>query len=274
MTTMRRILALSGAILFACDIQDIEHGIVDDAEQTFPTRMAEEYCATLFACENLDACGDAVPYASEEECVQGERTALEQMRTAARDAGMTFDATCVDRWIAQFDELGCEGERRAKHLFGEFYDAVGCQPYYGTVPEGEDPCVEIVGTELSNCGQNLYCYDERECYPIGEPAECECAEGTRCDYVEGYPGCLPLVGIGDVCGLPDGTRTAVCPQDAYCPLVIEDGMVVESACIAAAPLGAACVGDHECASGTCEQDVCVAPIPWVCAEPFAPRHFR
>ena len=109
------VVILHAALSFGCDPEDIEHDgdSGDDAEQTFPSRFAEAYCAALFACDPVTTCTDSeTPYASEAECIDGERTALEQASAVARDAGMTYDDACVDSWIAQYEEVGCDGSTR------------------------------------------------------------------------------------------------------------------------------------------------------------------
>jgi len=279
MTTMRRILALSAVWLFACDPEAIEHetgetGETDDAEQTFPTRMAEAYCAALFACEPVTTCTDwSIPYASEADCVTGERAALEEVSVAARGEGMTFDGECVERWIAQYTEIGCDGDIQVKVRYGESYGPVGCQPYYGTVPEGEDPCVDIVGADLSNCGADLECF-ESTCVAL-DTSGCECPEGSRCDLGGSDHSCKPVLAIGDVCMLPDFTRPGVCPLDANCGVETDDeGTLVSAVCAPLLPIDAICTSNNECASLVCEDAGCVPASPWLCSQYVAPRRFR
>lgn len=274
MTTTRRILVvLLPALFFACDLEEIDHDPPSEAEQTFPTRMAEAYCTTLFSCDAASTCTEwTIPYATESDCIDVEREALEQAGAKAREAGLTYDDDCVERWIAQYAEVGCDGHARLQKRFGEGFMAVGCQPYYGSIPEGEDPCFDVVGTELSDCGANLQCLDET-CRAI--ESECDCPEGSLCGFNVGTHNCLPVVGIGDVCLLPDYTPAGACPGNAYCAVESDDdGMLVSALCVAGAPLGAACSNDPDCDSTECDEGICTPASPWLCAEHVAPRHFR
>jgi hypothetical protein len=93
----------------ACAIEDIEHAGEDD---DFPVRMATAYCASLFACDPVNTCTlyeAPPPYATEDECVDAERAILEEVRSSARSAGLTYDADCVDATIARYAIIGCVG---------------------------------------------------------------------------------------------------------------------------------------------------------------------
>jgi hypothetical protein len=271
-------LLLPAAWLLACDLDKIEHD--DDgggpeaeaeAEQTFPTRVAEAYCAALFACDPVSTCTETeIPYASEAECVQGERTALEQVSATAKDAGMTFDAECVERWLEDYAAIGCDGWARLHRRLGENYTVDACQPYYGTVPEDEDPCFDVVGIELSTCGRDLECIDET-CRAI-EPSGCQCPEGTTCENGgPPEPECVPILAVGDICFSADGTQPGMCALDSYCDF---QGMLVDSFCVPTPLPGGACEGPWQCESNACEEQVCTAPSPFLCSELVAPRRIR
>lgn len=274
---MQRIMvALVPAALFlACDLEEIEHDPLSEAEETFAVRLAEAYCSALFACDPVSTCGESpIPYASEAECLDREQAALDQVGATARNAGMTFDGECVDRSIAQYAEVGCDGFVRLGKRFATTYDVVRCQPYFGPVPEGEDPCFDVVDTELSTCGANLQCVDET-CVVDGYDDSCDCAEGSMCAYYEPFnDGCLPILAVGDVCSSPNG-NIGVCPLDSYCDFELdEQNMPVSGVCVAATPLGGACSSGRECASYACGAGVCVSGDAWLCDDDVAPRRFR
>lgn len=278
MTTMRRIV-MTLALVTGCDPEKIPHQGDDgsgDAEATFPTRYAEAYCTALFACDPTNTCDPSPdqPYATEAECVEGERTLLEEVAMVANNAEMTFDPDCVDRLIAQFDEVGCDSFTRLQVRFGESYHAIECQPYFGDVPVDEDPCFEIPGSELSTCAANAHCSDE-QCIAV-EPNGCGCPDGQTCKYGGIDDSCQPVLDVGEQCISPDLMMLGVCAVDSYCSWnVDDDGMLIgPQACVAAAPLGASCLSPFDCASHACEDEVCVVASPWLCNDRIAPRRWR
>src|SRR5688572_28521055 len=98
-TRPRAAMVLELAVFSGCDREDIEHD-APAADEDFPQRMAEAYCAALFACDPVATClEEPAPYASEAECLDTERRLLEEARTAAREAALTFDAECVEQTI-------------------------------------------------------------------------------------------------------------------------------------------------------------------------------
>jgi hypothetical protein len=278
------ITILTAALWLGCDPDVIDHddGGNDggsDPEATFPTRLAEAYCETLFACDPASQCEyndePGSLYASQDECVQSERATLEEVSETARNANMTFDAECVDQTIARYQEVGCDGRDRVKLRFNEPYDARGCQPYFGTVPVDENPCFPVVSTSLSNCAANLACYDETCVAQDHLCTDAPCPEGTACDDNAGGGTCMPILAVGDVCVGSDLERTGICPFESYCHTEYDEFGLVSAVCTASVPLGGACIGALQCASLACgDGDVCVPDVPWVCYDDAAPRRWR
>jgi hypothetical protein len=279
MTTRSRMTSiLVLALCCGCDTDKIGH---DDSstgeagdEETFPTRMAEAYCAQLFACDPTHTCFETgAPYASEADCVTAERTALEEASTAAREAGLVFDATCVEDTIARYAAIGCDGDQRLQIRGIELFSV--CPPYYGTIPLDEGPCLEVVGSGLSECAQGLVCYDEPgSCVP-GALEPCVCDPGSACFEWDGEspPACLPLVGAGAECF--DGAMyIAACGVEGACEIQFDEAShMTSSACQARAPLGATCVSANDCSSYYCDE-TCKPAAPFLCQERAAPRNWR
>jgi hypothetical protein len=278
--TMRRTVMVLWMAAGGCDPEEIEHETGggtddggDDPEATFPTRYAEAYCTALFACDPVNTCWQDVPYSSEAECVDGERTALVEASAAAKEGGLVYDDACVDEWIAHYAEIGCDGENQILHRFGERPDFEHCQPYYGTIPEGEDPCFDIVGTELSECAAGSYCSDET-CERVATFG-CDCAEGSTCAFTDDDAVCEPILALGETCMMDGLVRTGVCTVDTYCDYDFDqDGMLIGPAvCAESIADGSACEFDFECASSLCD-GVCVPAPPFLCYPATAPRRWR
>jgi hypothetical protein len=277
MTTTSRTIALVLALFAGCTIDDIEHG---DADDDFPQRMAQAYCAGLFACDPSTLCASDVPelaqpYSSEAECVEREQELLEEVRASAHTAGLTYDPDCVDRTIAWYEEADCSTAERLRVLGAGPLEV--CPPYYGTIPEGENPCFEVVGSALSDCGSGLQC-EEEVC--IGNDGTCECEAGFACNYEIHYSDiCLPILPLGAECDAAEDSianPTGVCEADAYCEPKgwDEDAMLYLGVCAPRKPLGTECAGyDHECSSFAC-LGTCVPGMPAICDSWMAPRRWR
>lgn len=279
-TRSKLLVVLATAWLCGCDADEIMHeestggsggqALPDD---DFPTRMAEGYCAVLFGCDPNASCQEATrPYTTEADCVAFETAELEEVRAAGRGAGLTYDAECVDSTIARYSEIGCDSfgtlERRNIDPLGT------CPPYYGTIPEGENPCFEVVGSALSDCGQGLVCSDEI-CGPGFEPP-CPCAEGMACNNAASTDEdrCVPVVGEGEPCSGELGEKIADCGPMAYCNADwTEDGMLTTNECVSTLANGEACDGDYQCGSSFCD-GTCQPLNPWLCHELAAPSSWR
>jgi hypothetical protein len=289
-TTSRHAQLLGFAMLIAgCDRDNIEHDsdsradTGDDesasqpetgeeppnADDDFPTRMAEGYCAALFACDPLTLCTDtAIPYADQDACVGGEQAALEAVREAAHAEGLAFDAECVDNTIAGYAELACHGANALLHRGVSYYSM--CAPYYGDVPLGENPCFDVVNSDLTTCGRNLECRDE-SCHAVEQSCTCEAGTGCFVDATNQVT-CEPLVAIGAACRDEQSHDIGPCPLEAACINDVEEGHL-GGTCQLLLDDGVACEGFGVCASGACDE-VCVPASPWLCDESAAPRRWR
>jgi hypothetical protein len=261
---------LALALLVGCVEDDIPHDSEQAAEDEALDRMAETYCAVLFGCDPISNCWkEGAPYPSEAECVAGERQALAEVQMAAREHGLTFDPECVEATITGYAEIGCDGLTRMQMRGDWTFDA--CPPYYGTIPLGENPCFEIVGSNLTDCGKGLLCTESGgECY-AGTTDTCRCDEGFACDYYGNgdHDVCMPVLSRGEPCNDFDSPG-GVCGVDAYCDVEYVDGSPVSSACRDREPIGSPCEGD-ECSSYHCD-GTCTPDSPWLCE--FGPSRWR
>lgn len=272
-TNTRRALLLAMAILAGCDRDDIEHDDQSEVEQTFAQRVAEAYCAALFACDPAATCvvGDPI-YPSEAACLDAERTALEEAQAAAQGAGLTFDAACVEATIARYAAQGCHTQG-----YLEVWDPAAldtCPAYHGTIPEGEDPCTDVVGSNFGDCGRGLLCDFDDVCYSPNDET-CRCDEGTACNKGGSDPyTCIPVLATGDACLDMNGHASGVCEPDARCEAEFDEADVfVGATCAANVPLGGQCEVASEC-GGPCENNVCVPPSPNLCEEWVRPSRWR
>lgn len=277
-------------MLAGCDAkEDIQHGETETAdggtetaegaegddhdEDTFPARVADAYCAALFACDPANTCWspDPVPYASEAECVETERGLVQEAQTAARGESLIYDAECVESIIEDFTELGCDGSIGVRLRRTEAFQ---CTPYHGSVPRHENPCFEVVGSNFSDCGRNLFCDGEdMTCDPFSPP-ECTCEDGFDC--VIGTPeaySCHPIAQIGETCG-ELGVTVAACTLDAFCAQQFVDGELVGATCVPRGELGEPCMTPTECLSFNCGDEVCIPESPLLCGDGYAPRQWR
>lgn len=275
-TTSRSALVLMIAAVSGCEPDDIQHAESDSggealADEDFPQRLAEAYCTQLFACDPVTTCTETgTPYASEADCIAGEQQALTEARTAARDAGLSFDAQCVEDTIARYAAIGCDNifrlAQRDRELFGV------CAPYFGTIAEGEGPCEESVASGLSKCGQGLVCYEDGGTCVTGAVV-CDCDDGFACE--EGALGaeCVPILTLGEPCfaGMND---LGSCGLEGVC-WIEEDETTHEviSECRARAPLGTDCTDGTACSSYECD-GTCKPGSPWLCEYEAAPRRWR
>ncbi|MBC8071823.1 MAG: hypothetical protein IAG13_26085 [Deltaproteobacteria bacterium] len=267
-TTSRWAWLLGAALLFCCGIEDIEHGGADDED--FPTRVAEGYCAALFACDPSFACTIyPTPYASEQDCVASEVEALSEVRDAAHTAGLTYDPACVEATLALYTEHGCSSQEQ---LSRRFIDVRTCPPYYGTVPVDENPCFEVVGSALSTCDANLHCSDDT-CRPPPSP-ECSCDAGSGCvrTQLDEYL-CMPLLEPGAACQDDAGAPIGACPPDAVCTGMLDGDMYLGPNCYQLLPDGESCTDAFECASGGCD-GTCRPSDVWLCRPDIAPSRWR
>lgn len=259
-------LVLLAAASLACIAEKIEH--VDPrltpAEQSFSNDLAIAYCEALFQCEALDECDAISEYEDAAACIEGESARLEDLQSAAVDAGLTYDADCVQQTIATYESSDCASllglglpEARENWL---------CPPYHGSGVENQ-PCEESFPTRLSECGAGMICLDG-QCNAID--TACACDEGFGCAPNSGGQ-CLQVVADGEVCFTD--VAVGACAAGSHCttpdPLPPE-GELVEWRCQARAALGETCTHDAACLSGACEENVCVLATPGLCEPELAP----
>lgn len=275
-------LVLALSLLCGCGAETIEHdggeesGDVADDED-FPDRLAEAYCSARFLCDPLHACAgysEVTQYADEEACIASERALLVEVRTAARGAGLTYDPACVDATIARYAAMGCDRYEKLEARDPHVFDV--CPPYYGTVPEGENPCFEVVGSDLSDCGRGLVCF-EQVCESGASEPYCECEPGFSCDDgIRVYDTCARVVADGQPCDTWSSTPTTICGVESFCNVTQElETKQLSGVCEPRRALGASCdTADAPCSSFNCVDDVCAAPPSWICNDSVAPGHWR
>jgi hypothetical protein len=287
MTTPRCAHVLGIALLLVgCESDNIEHdanssdeGNTGDAlipEDDFPARLAEAYCATLFSCDPLHTCHPdfGQPYPSEAACITGERGALEEAQAAARGDGLSYDPQCVDALIADYVELGCDGWQRleARHV-----RSFECTPYYGTIPEHENPCFEVVGSNFSDCGRDLRCDEQMTCRPLPY-TDCECEAGFDCILgVEDTFACFPIAALGEICSDEQLTNVAACGLDAQCAIAFGDegDDIPPGHCVARVGIGEPCINSSDCETQQCsDAGTCMVAWPQLCDPDLAPHRWR
>lgn len=274
-TNARAAIALTLVLFGGCDRDDIDHD--GEGDQEFPLRVAEAYCEALFACDPLNTCRElALPYATQAECLAHEREQLEQVRTAARDAGLSYDATCVDATIDRYAQMGCRGYGELRTVDRSVFTS--CQPYYGTIPEGENPCFEVVGSALSECDRGLLCSESGGSCISGLDDSCQCEDGFACNP-DAYASetCFPVLAIGAECPFEDDPQlSTVCAPDAYCDLTFQEEMTTPlQTCQPRVPNGGTCGGNDECSSHYCDQTgTCRPDTPLLCGGDVAPSYWR
>jgi hypothetical protein len=276
-TRARETIALTLFLLGACDRDDIEHDGDWPAEAEFPQRMAEAYCAALFACDPVANCVVPDPvYASEAECFDTERTLLEEAQAAARDAGLSYDAACVEATILGYAAKGCLSETQLELTDRSAFDV--CPPYHGTIPDGEDPCFDIVGSGFSDCGKGLLCDGNGPSCSSGSSDVCKCEAGFSCQAGSADPvdpdACVPVIGAGSMCRDSQGELHGVCDPSTDCVYAWDDeGDLIGGTCVARLPLGSPCAYASECLSLSCAE-VCIPASPYLCSGQTAPRYWR
>jgi hypothetical protein len=225
----------------------------------------------LFACDPLATCVQyPQPYASEADCADEERQLLEEVRDSAHAAGLTYDAACVEATIAGYAAKGCDAEERLRVSDPSALDL--CPPYYGTIPEGENPCFEVVGSALSECGSGLVCSEPGgECEVYND--DCKCSEGSACNDQAARPDvCVAVLERGAACDVMQLEPTSTCAPDDFCePTYDPEQMVWNGTCAPRKEVGAECSRAEECLSYKC-LGVCAPAEPVLCW--MAPRWWR
>ncbi len=276
-TRARHTIVLTSILLGACERDALEQADGDTpadgpTEADFPERTAEAYCAALFACDPVATCVVPDPiYASQTECAESERSLLEGAQVAAQAAGLTYDAACVEDTILGYASAACQSESQLISTDRSALDV--CPPYHGTVPDGEGPCFEVVGSGLSDCGAGLLCSHGSDSCSSGSSDVCKCEQGFARKY-GGDEVCVPVLDLGSVCVDSQGHSDGVCEPDADCVSEYDDeGYLIQGTCVARRPLGSPCASGSECVSLTCD-DVCTPASPYLCEEYAAPRRWR
>src|SRR5262249_34029525 len=77
-------------------------GLFAASEGDVPSAIAKTYCSTLFSCECR-----AYGYGSENECEERESTALGRLLESPRNAGLEYDAACLDQLLGAVRANGC-----------------------------------------------------------------------------------------------------------------------------------------------------------------------
>ena len=245
-------------------------------EALFPDDIAEAYCTALFECGGPLACFVAAfPYDTYEDCIAHEQAEIDELQGRAFVGGLSYDGDCAQQIIDAYAEVDCATEPQIRVWSPTLLSAAGleCQPYVGRVPEQDGNCIEVAGTNLTDCEAGLRCLDET-CTPNDSAWACAtgCPDGTTCrDQAAGDgPDCLPLVPVGSQCA-DGGVRVGYCEEGSYCPPdEVYDGGPTN--CASQLAVGAACDGDAACSSYECMAGQCVQHEPALCD--FAPRFWR
>ena len=209
------------------------------------------------AQSNFTCCQDSeVPFDLAGECRDAVSGPITDSVDAARNAGLTYDAHCVDEVLRGTGCMNLES--------GTFASCEqDCQIFHGQGQEAA-PCIAY-GHRMSDCAQGLICAPDGSChqpcdYDLVAPAGgycgpargmwfVTCAAGLACSS-EGL--CEPGVALGDSCA--GGLSCAV---GGWCEPQTE-------ACVADLPDGTTCTEHEQCASKVCKQGACLAPDSPTC----------
>jgi hypothetical protein len=238
----------------ACDAIEINHGkpIVARAQT-----LAEAYCAAYQACDCSPFATDAV-HPDPDQCVEQEKARLLAAFEQAEEYDLTFDSSCMDQLLANYELLGCESSSSVNAELGhpEWDSNFGCALYHGEVSEGI--CEGVPGTSWSDCEADSACWDNA-CAPVRVAGEqddtCgvtnvefpfDCAMGLYCDQTDG---CQPVQGLDEPC-LRAGDGSMFCAVDLYCEPIDSD--MIEGICRPRLDAGSPCSSGLEPCEGRCE----------------------
>lgn len=288
-------LALSAWVI-ACDGGDsAPAGETDtEGEQTGPQAdlqgMVEALCEQSMGC----LCHEQVY--GETDCETKRSLQWEERFSKAEEAGLTFDAECVDTRIEQTQAVGCgtAGSDQV-HLCQSF-----CSPFVGDRGAGQsceaidevtsncsqgllcvdglcaDPCESLTGlpvgslcmtedgTQFDDCAQGTFCsFNTLRCAElpgIGEPCtDFQCAPGGYCNYTDAQPRCDEAATEGEYCDTAECTQGLACSwnDDTQRPVCIAPGGLGDPCPEYRCEVGLLCDDGIACLSPPREGEACV-----------------
>ncbi|NVB36375.1 hypothetical protein G6O69_00935 [Pseudenhygromyxa sp. WMMC2535] len=165
------------------------------AQEDGPRALAEQICASLFAC----AC-TTHSYADEATCINEQVAVIEPYIAA----GKGWNEDCAGELLWTWQRWGCAPFEEALELAPRLYGV--CSLFYGTIPAGET--CEYDTQWYSPCARGLTCQDNlcapAPALPVRVGERCwgllPCEEGAYCHRgSEATYTCQPLPVLGDAC---------------------------------------------------------------------------
>lgn len=275
-------------------------GFVACKDEGFGDVPAEEAPATYadVVCGQASSCGCFEDVAgAEESCKSALDGQLQEIIDVGNAAGLTYDGSCVGRFLDLAGSLGC----RTSWTEDDFAENECwlCKIFHGDKGVGE-PCGQSSGYDVGDdCAQGLSCWGERcvdPCATVGEGGDCSagsCDDGLYCDWdydietEEMTATCVRAAGEGEACGeqrcddalecdietmtcvsappLPGVGEacTGSCREEAYCDTTDPDAS--SWTCVARKSDGEACESDQECLTWRCEEGTCTPDGPIICS---------
>lgn len=253
--------------------------VSDDAD-VFGTPISESDVASLVAelqCDLQRSCDCYVPAApvgedpveyTHQQCLTNRTLEINHWQGVMQEAGLRFDATCLDAKLASAQQWACGDASDVLDLtLAQNGCGSDCRVYRGRQRHGELCAID----PYDNCAQSLRCQyvettewagDEYRCVStcgaVGDVCEVdECGPGLFCRYPDDFLGegsgtCQPLPRVGEYC-----TGYYRCAGAAVC-----DG--VTEICIAFIENGEPCLPGQTC-RGLCVAGVCEQGAPQICS---------
>lgn len=239
-TRVRSSLVLGLGLGLGCEVTETREIPLDDAYEVLRGALCER--ASRCQCDRWSA------YDSVDECEEDVGEAVDRLRDL--EVSMSYDPSCMGRYVDQLDELGCSP------VFEEPEACVRpCLLMHGDLLEGE-PCF-VYSSWVSDCAQGLQCQGEcvdpcREQDPpvragLGEScAQIGCDDDLRCGESQV---CEALPVAGQEC-------TGRCAEGLFCEAEDPIDPMSIMRCFAPRGLDAPCRGHAQCDSGYCPAGAC------------------
>jgi hypothetical protein len=286
-------IALGSLSLAACKDEGFRDVPAEEAPQTF----ADVVCGQAESCgcfEDLDDLNDF------DTCKAEYEAQLRFVIEAGAATGLTYDGTCIGRYLDLTTGLGCKTDADDHDFWDE---CRWCSLFHGHVAVGE-PCEQLAGEDdedylFDDCAQGLYCVGgmcRDPCSTAGEGDDCRvaaCAEGLYCGWEwdpetdEESATCRRWAQQGENCeerhcanglvcdwetstceplpprpGIGEPCPEGLCVDEAYCDTSDPDAQAWT--CHARKGEGQPCEQSQECLNYSCEDGACAPDLPLVC----------
>jgi hypothetical protein len=271
-----------------------DEGFGDVPAEEAPQTYADVVCGQAASC----GCFEDEDDWDVDTCKADYEAELRFLIEAGTAAGLTYDGTCIGRYLDLTSELGCRTEAEDAVVWDE---CGWCNLFHGHVAV-EQPCERLGDEEdylFDDCAQGLYCSGgvcRDPCATAGEGDDCQvawCADGLYCGWEwdpetdEQSATCRRWAQQGENCeerhcadglvcdwetstceplpprpGVGQPCPEASCVEEAYCDTSDPDPQTWT--CRARKESGEPCETSQECLNYWCEDGACVPDLPLVC----------